>query len=539
MTTPAPARLPRDMRRVVVRGVLLAFVLTLFIDAGALVVPLFDMQLYDRVLQSRNMNTVIMLSVACALGLILFALVDALRGALFAALADRTFTRLSPTLFAGLLDRHAAGDTSGGAELVQDLARVRAFLGSGNLAVPLDALCSPLLLAVLFMLHPAFGWLAICGASLLLLFGLLSDSLFHDELIETEAARTRLANTMRARLAAPELTNALGMLPAIIRHWAGEQARLLRRAARVQGREWLISGCGRLTRLAMQAGVMIAGAILVLDGQTSPGALMGANLLLNKFVNPYDHLASGWRHWTLARASWRRVIACVSESSAQAVLPAPTADGAGLSVQGVTLRGAGGRVLLDDISLHIPPGTAVGLAGSNGSGKSTLLRLLAGAMPPDAGAIRLDGAPVEGRGADIGYLPQEIGLLDGTVARNVARMQDIDPAAVVGAAEAAGAHDMIGRLARGYDTPIRGDGGGLSRGQGQRVALARALFGRPRLLLLDEPDASLDHDGEQELLCAIRAACAQAAIVVVATHRKPLLAMLDRVITLRNGTVAA
>lgn len=536
--------LATGMRRTLGWCTLLALLLTLFIDGGALVVPLFDMQLYDRVLQSRNMDTVAALAVACALGLLLYALVDALRGALFALLADRWFARVAPALMAALVDRHAAGAARGGAELVSDLARMRGFLGAGGLTVALDGLCSPLLLAVLFLLHPAFGWLAIAGAALLLLFGVLTDALCRAEIVAVDAARARLAQTMRERLASGELINALGMLPAIVRRWAAAQSVLLHRTARVHRRDNLIGGGGRVLRLGLQAGVMVLGAVLIVGGESSPGALMGANLLLNKFLNPYEHLVSGWRQWTLAHASWRRVMAALAAASPPpAVASETTETPAGLSVAGVTLRDAAGRALLDGVSFRLAPGAAIGLAGGNGAGKSTLLRVLAGAVPPDAGTVRLDGAAVPGDGAAIGYMPQDNGLLDGTVRDNVARFRNADPEAIVRAATQAGAHEMIGRLSRGYDTALRGEGAGLgaglSRGQAQRVALARALFGAPRLLLLDEPDASLDHEGEQELLRAIRAACAQSAIVVVATHRKPLLASLDRVITLENGRIAA
>jgi ATP-binding cassette subfamily C protein len=562
MTTGTTGRtsLAADMRRTLGWGALLALLLTLFIDGGALVVPLFDMQLYDRVLQSRNMDTVAALAVACALGLLLYALVDALRGALFALLADRWFARIAPALMAALVDRHAAGAARGGAELVSDLARMRGFLGAGGLTVALDGLCSPLLLAVLFLLHPAFGWLAIAGAALVLLLGVLTDTLCRAEIVAVDAARARLSQTMRERLASGELINALGMLPAIVRRWAASQTVLLRRTARVHARDNLIGGGGRVLRLGLQAGVMVLGAVLIVGGESSPGALMGANLLLNKFLNPYEHLVSGWRQWTLAHASWRRVMAALAAAVPTPAVASDTAGAppagltvagltvagltvAGLTVAGVTLRDGAGRALLDGVSFRLAPGAAIGLAGGNGAGKSTLLRVLAGAVPPDAGTVRLDGAAVPGDGAAIGYMPQDNGLLDGTVRDNVARFRTADPEAIVRAATQAGAHEMIGRLSRGYDTALRGEGAGLgaglSRGQAQRVALARALFGAPRLLLLDEPDASLDHEGEQELLRAIRAACARSAIVVVATHRKPLLASLDRVITLEHGRIAA
>jgi ATP-binding cassette subfamily C protein len=286
----------------------------------------------------------------------------------------------------------------------------------------------------------------------------------------------------------------------------------------------------------LQAGVMVLGALLVLAGATTPGSLMGANLLMGKLLGPFDQLVGSWRHWALAHAAWRRIDRLMAAES----VPLPSAPAAeawpGLLVEGAALRAADGQVLLHGIGLRIPPGTLVAVTGPNGAGKTSLLRLLAGLVPPDAGTVLLDGAPVHG-GAGVGFLPQSVALLDGGVGENIGRFQDHALPAAIAAARRAEVHDLIGRMARGYETALIRNGAALSGGMKQRVGLARALCGSPRLLVLDEPDASLDADGTAALLRALRACCEEGAIAVVTSHRPALREAADRVMVLRDGTI--
>jgi ATP-binding cassette subfamily C protein len=346
------------------------------------------------------------------------------------------------------------------------------------------------------------------------------------------AAATRLGAGVRD----PELTEGLGLLPAMARRWAAEHAAALEDERRATEWAHALATVAKIARLALQSGVMVLGALLILPHEVTPGSLMGANLLVNKMLGPFDHLVSNWRQWADARADWRRV-ASLPEPAGQT--PGVVADGPpGLLLDGVTVRDSAGRALLTNICLRVGPGHAVAIMGPNGAGKSTLLRLLAGIVQPAEGRVLLDGVPAHmADRAGIGYLPQSVGLLFGSVRDNVARFGAAPAEDAVAACRSAGVHELVGRLRRGYDTSLGSDGAGLSGGQAQRVALARAMFAGPRLLVLDEPDASLDHEGSAALLEAVADVRRAGGIVAATTHRAALLDAMDLVLVLRDGAV--
>ncbi len=528
----------RHARRDLWAGMALCLLLTLFVDVAILVVPIFDMQLYDRVLQSRNMDTVMMLAVACATGLVIYGVLDLLRSAALLAIAETLARRLRAPLLRHAVASGLAGDATAGAQTLRDIEELRGFFAGGAVCVPLDALCAPLLLAVLFLLHPAFGWLATGGAATLVLLGAATDLFAKPGLAAATSLHHRINGELAQQLRDRDVSEALGMQPAIARRWMARHADALARMHHANARGHLLEGASKLARLLMAAGVMVMGAILILAHFVTPGALMGANLLLNKMLGPFDHLVASWRQWAVALAAWRR-IGRLDLAPAAARAPAATGeDTPGLLLRDVSFALAG-KPILADLTLAVPPGTALGVLGVNGAGKSTLLRLLAGLLPPTTGALLLDGAPLT-PGAHIGYLPQNVSLLSGTVGANIARFAGgggdvLLHADAIVAARQAGVHDLIGRLRQGYETELLADGEGLSGGQRQRVALARALCGQPRLIVLDEPDASIDHDGDTALLAALHAARAQGSIVVLTTHRPRLLDAMDCLLVLKEG----
>jgi ATP-binding cassette subfamily C protein len=437
-----------------------------------------------------------------------------------------------------------------GVDAVRDLNELRVFIASGAAATPLDALCAPLLLGVMFMIHPVYGFLGLVGIAMLLLFGLATEWRGRPAVIAATQRRAALAGTLSSRLRESAVTEGLGMLPAIARRWSAEQDVVLSDLRVAGQRADVLTVAAQVCRLLLQACLMSLGALMILSHATTPGSLMGANMLLAKVLQPFDHLVDSWRHWSLAQASWGRVSALLRNAQSAAEI-ARIADAAGskddampgLDVRSVQLS-KGGRLLLDDISFSLPPGSALGVTGPNGCGKSTLLRLLAGVSPPDAGSIRLFGDPLDEQRSFVGYLPQAVGLLDGTIADNVMRFRQHSATTTEGTIEAcrqAGVHDLVSRMQRGYETPVGAPGGSLnlSGGQHQRIGLARALFGTPRLLVLDEPDASIDHEGEEALLKALAAAKAAGACVLVVTHRPRLLAAMDFHICLEQGRITS
>lgn len=527
-------------RNVVWLGLGLALFLTLFINVAVLVVPIYDMQLYDRVLLSRNMGTVVMLSIACGGGLVIYFLLDYLRSATFVIIADHVGRALSVPVLEAAVRRGLAGDSSAGAEALRDLNEIRSFLSSGVVATPLDALCAPLLLAVMFMLHPAFGWLGAGGISILTIVGIVNDLLVRPAITAAAEQRSRAGNQLASGLSEPDLIEGLGMFPALARRWAERHAEAMERMRDAGERSQRVAAIGKIARLSLQAGVMAMGAVLIISRQASAGSLMGANLLLAKVLAPFDSLVSSWRRWIEAGAAWKRITILLATAGDDVAVDL----GGAVSKVGLILDGVGfdapntGTGVLREISVELLPGTATALIGPNGAGKSTLMRLLVGVLPATHGSIRLDGTPIaSGDRARIGYLPQGIHLLDGSISDNVSRFQIVPAEAVISAAQAANVHEIIGRLRNGYDTRIGRAVASLSGGQRQRIALARALFGCPRLLVLDEPDASLDQEGEEALLRAIDVARAAGAVIVVATHRPRLLAHMDYTLALRDGRV--
>lgn len=526
----------QSVRRPLVLGLSLGLVLTVFVDVTVLAVPLYDMQLYDRVLMSRNMDTLTMLSAVCIVGLFFYGVLEFLRSACFAALASLVARRLhGPALETGIR-RAAAGDRRIGPQLARDVNELQSFLSSGAVAVPLDALCAPLFVVLLFILHPAFGWMAIAGIAGLIFAGTATELLVHPVLKRAQERRRLADHRLSRSLSDTELTDGQGMLPAIARRWSGRYAGALDELCRAGTRAQLAAGCARTLRLALQGAVMAVGAILIVRGDTTPGSLMGANLMINKCLGPFDHLVESCRSWLLARDAWRRVALLLPEADAVGPEPAAATQTAGLVVDGVSLVLPSGKALLHDLDFHLAPGTLALVVGPNGGGKTTLLRMLAGVLEATTGTVRLDGEPIVG-GLSIGYLPQSVGLMDATIAHNIGRLApDLDR--VLDVTRRVGVHERIGRLSRGYETPLGGDGGLLSGGMRQRVGLARALYGSPRLIILDEPDANLDSEGADALVQALRSCCAEGAVVVVSSHRPALRPAADIVFEMRDGRIA-
>lgn len=527
------SRLVRNEARA---ALLLVALVSVFVHLGTLVVPVYDMHLFDTVLQSHSIDSLVALSLACLAGVGLYAVLGYLRGVVLMLVGERIAARLSdPVLRAGL--RHSlAGDARAGAVALADLHELRLFLASPAAATPFDLLWAPVLLALLFLLHPAMGWLGLAGGATLLAFSIATDRATLPALGAATAAIGRAVHQAGAQLREPALTEGLGMLPAMRARFGAGLARGQAMHDQAQARAETLGSIARLTRHALQGGLIALGALLVLRHEASPGVLIGANLIFAMLLAPLDQAVSSWRQFSGARLAWRRLASLLDDEPA-----APRAANDDAAPTGLVLRGVGysvdGQAVLHDISLHVAPGTMLLVTGPSGAGKSTLARLLVGVLAPSAGAVLLDGAPVAhtDRAAKVGYLPGRVHLLDGSVLDTIARFGAASPDAVVRAAELAGIHGAIGRLPEGYGTLIGPRSPLLSGGQKQRLALARALFGEPRLIVLDEPDASLDHEGEAALAGALRAALGWGAVVVAISHRGSLAGLADQLLRLEQG----
>lgn len=524
-------------------GLLAAGALSCFVNLLQLVMPLYSLQVYDRVLNSRSVDTLTMLTILAIGGLSIYAILEYLRGRILLVLAARVSWYLNaPTLCAAVQSSLRGGGGQGG-QPSRDLNDLRLFISGPVVTLPLDIAWTPLFLLALFMLHPVYGGIAAGAAGLLVGLGFAVDMASRRPMAAANAALAQSFPLVGVAVRNAEVIEAMGMLPAIALRWHRAQARALALLDEGSRRGRAVAAASKAVRLGLQVTMIAAGVLLVLDNAASPGSIIAASIIMGRTLAPFEQLIEGWRQWAFALAAWRRVreaLAKAGDRRQSVALPPPNGR---LTVENLGFIPPGcDRPVVRGVSFAVEPGEVLGVIGPSASGKSTLARLLVGIWEPSAGGIYLDGNNVflwerAGFGRAVGYLPQAVMLLDGTVRDNIARLGDADPAAVVAAARRADVHDMIGRLPRGYDTEI-GDGGyALSGGQRQRIALARALFGAPRLIVLDEPNANLDHEGEAALLAAIAEARKGGAIVVLIAHRPSVIAVADKLVVMKDGTV--
>ena len=505
---------------------------------------LYMMQVYDRVVPTAGLTTLVLISAVAVMALASLAALDWLRTRILIRAGIQLDRDLAGTVLARVTE---AGGRSQGVQALRDFDALRgAISGQGALAL-FDAPWTPIYLACCFLLHPAVGVLTLVGGIVLAILAWLNERDTRPRLGRASRAANAAYAAQEALTGQSEVVQALGMRRAIIgRQLVGRSAATDSHAeAQLTGGHY--SGAIKFVRLALQSAALGLAAFLVVKGQMSPGAIIASSVLLSRAVMPIEQLVGAWPSLVQARTSWKSLVELFAKTAGhgrpRTALPAPTGRVA-VEAVGVRLPGAG-TPQLRGVSVTIEPGQVLGVIGASGSGKTTLARVLAGALTPDTGAVRLDGAEYGARDSDdlarhIGYLPQSPTLFAGTIKENISRFADPSPevdAAAVRAAQAAGVHEMIQRLPGGYDTGLGPQGAGLSAGQSQRIGLARALFGDPVLLVLDEPNASLDQEGETALIAAVEAAAARGAAVVIIAHRAGVLAKVDRLLALRDGAV--
>ncbi|HYG90247.1 MAG TPA: type I secretion system permease/ATPase [Azospirillum sp.] len=529
--------------RKILQGLGLAGALSCFVNVLMLIVPLYTMQVYDRVLSSRSLDTLVMLAVVAVGGLVLYGVLDFIRARAFLITGAVIAHRFNvPTLQAAIVDTLAGGSRNAG-QTMRDLNDLRNFMTSSAVAVPLDLLWVPVTLVILFLLHPVYGFLALGSAVLLLGVSVLTDVLTRRPMAEANEASAKVFADIGSAVRHAEAIEAMGMLPALARRWQGAQtgsAALVDRGA-VLSRA--LASASRSLRLVLQIAVISAGAVLVIDNMASPGSIMAVGILTGRTLQPFEQLVDGWRQWVNALTAHRRIRMLLSASAGRrSSMPLPEPRGHLVADRVSYVPPGLDRPVLRNVSFALEPGEVLGIIGPSGAGKSTLARLLVGIWGPTVGGIYLDGNSTflwerESFGRYVGYVPQSVALLDGTIGENIARMNVADPAEIVRAARLAGVHSMIGRLPLGYDTPVSDAAYSLSGGQRQRIALARALYGNPRLMVLDEPNSNLDHDGETALLHAIGKAKDAGTTVVMIAHRPSIVAVADKLLVLKDGMV--
>ena len=518
---------------------------SLAINILTLASPLYMMQVFDRVLTSRSIDTLVMLTLIVMLAIGVLTLIETIRTQMLSRIGHWLDDRLGPVVFSGALKAALRCEAAPAAQGLRDLSTLRGFLTGPGVAPLLDAPWAPIFIIALFALHPVFGLIGLCSAILLFTLALINEFATKRPLREANLGQSRTQQRAEAALRNAEVIRAMGMRDGVIRLWRSDIADTMASAESAGVRGAAIMAASKFSRLFVQTLILGAGAWLVIEHEASPGAMFASMFLLGRALAPVENAIGTWKSLVSARLARRRLgelVELVPDMAPGMELPRPQGE---LSVERLVFVPPGGdEPTLRGVSFDLAPGEVLGVIGPSAAGKSTLARLIAGTWQPTAGKVRLDGADIsvwhDSAGSHhIGYLPQDIELFSGSVRANIARLGHAGPAAVIEAARMVGLHESIMRLPRGYDSEIGDSGLKLSGGQRQRIGLARAIFGRPRLVVLDEPNASLDHEGEEALHRAIVALKQCGTTIVMVAHRPSVLGLADKLLVLRQGMVEA
>ncbi|UCP11082.1 type I secretion system permease/ATPase [Pseudomonas sp. MM213] len=512
------------------------------INLLVLVPSLYMMQVYDRVLTSRNETTLFMLTLI-ALGLFMFsALIEWARGEVMirmsAGLDEALGERIFDAAFARSLREHNANP----AQVLTDLATLRQLITGQGLIALLDAPWLPIFVLVAFIFHPWFGVLTLVLALVLIGLALWGELATRTRLDEANRLGVQSSIYVNSTLQNAEVIRALGMLGPLRQRWSLLQQRIIAAQSHASDRGARITATTRFVRISGQSLALGLGALLVLEGQLSAGMMIAMSLLLGRALAPVEIAIGSWKQFNSGRQSYQRLSQLLAQQPRERLrMPLPPPTGA-LRLDQVYVGPPGAsQPILRGINFSLTKGDVLAVVGPSASGKSTLAKALIGVWPAMGGSVRLDDAEIsqwshDALGPHLGYLPQDIELFDGSVADNIARFGEQDANKIIAAGCHAGIHEMILKFPKGYDTPLGPGGLGLSGGQKQRLGLARALYGHPSLIVLDEPNSNLDEAGEVALVQAINALKATGSTVVLITHRPNVLAVVDHILVLKDGT---
>lgn len=516
-----------------------------FINSLMLTVPLYMLQVYDRVLASRSESTLVMLTIVAAGILLTAGFLELARSRVLVRVGGRLDNQLNQPLLSAMLVDRLRGRSESQGQPLRDLDTMRTFLTGPGLISFFDAPWTPVFILIIFVFHPLLGFVALGGAVFLFFLAILNELLTRRPLKQASTVSINANGFAESSLRNAEVIQAMGMMPGLLRRWLDRHESSLALQAVASDRAGGVAATAKMVRQLLQIAILGVGAYLAIRQIITPGVMIVASIIMARALAPVELAINSWRSFVSARSAYGRLQdlmpqAGFSTDSESMELPPPMGA---LSVEGAVAAPPGvERPVIKGVSFALGEGELLGLIGPSGAGKSTLARLLVGIWAPAAGHVRLDGADVsqwdaEALGPHIGYLPQDVELFDGTVAENIARFSDPNGEVVVVAAKRAGAHEMILRLPNGYDTVIGEAGGVLSGGQRQRVALARALYGDPVLIVLDEPNSNLDAEGEEALRAAIADLKTAGKTVVIIAHRPSIMSAVDKLLVLRDGRV--
>ena len=506
---------------------------------------LYMLQVFDRVMSSRSELTLLAMSLITLFLFGVMAFAEWMRSRVLVRSGVRLDALLGTRVFNASFDAHLAPSRVSPARSFGDLIQIRQFLTGQGILAFFDTPWTPIYMGVLFILHPMLGFLALFFAAVQGALAWFGHRRTVTPAEDASKASSESAAYLQSKLRNAEVLEPMGMVHNLRPHGARRHAHAQELQGRAQAITHRITAWSKFIRYSQQSLALGAGALLVIDGQLSPGGMIAANVLMSRALAPIDMLVGTWRGFIGARSAFRRLEALLAAHPERDPALSRVAPQGALALRDVVAVAPGrAEPILKGVSVAVSAGTVTVVLGPSGSGKSTLARCMLGIWPDVSGEVLLDGLPIAGwdrneLGPYVGYLPQDVELFEGSIAENIARFGEVSPEKVIAAARSAGLHEMILRFPKGYDTPIGEAGHLLSGGQRQRIGLARAMYGDPVLVVLDEPNANLDDVGEAALVRAVQELKVKGCTVFLITHRPGIVAVADRVLVLRNGVVKA
>lgn len=534
----------KNGKRIVQRNLLIVMLFTLASNILVLAIPLYLFQISDRVLTSRSVDTLIMLTIVIVGAVVIQAIFDALRRFILMRTAVEVAAQLGTPILSAAA-RASLHGTGREYQVLGDLGQLRSFLVSGTLLSLLDAPLAPLFVLAVFLVHPHLGMIVITTSLILLVITMINQRSTEGAFSEANTHQTKANMHLDSMSRNSQIINALAMIPEAVRIWGKDTASSLRAQVIAQDRNIAFAATSKAVRLLTQVAMLGWGAHLALDGHLTGGMVIAASIIAGRALGPIEGAIEGWNQVVQSRAAYGRITSLLQSSPLNFErLNLPRPEGR-LDVERLLFVPQGTkRVVLNGITFALAPGDSLAVIGNSGAGKTTLGKMLVGSILPTSGNVRLDLMDLRNWdqrqfGENIGYLPQDVQLFPASIKANIARMRDdATDAEIYQAAQLADVHEMIATLPHGYETFVAADGAPLSGGQKQRIALARAFFGNPRMVVLDEPNSNLDAAGDAALARALQHAKENKITVVTITQRPALLQSVDKILLLVNGTVA-
>ena len=511
-----------------------------------LMLPIYTLQVLDRVVSSGSIETLVMLSLVALAVFACLGLLQTVRSFVFIKIGEWVEHRLAPEFLRHSISSSAVANVSAGSQSLRDLSTVKGFITGPGINTLFDLPWSIIYIAVIYLIHPLNGFIALSGSLVLFAIAIFNEYATKEPLDEANERSIKTMNQVDLATRNAEVIEAMGMMKPIVASWHRLNDEMVKLQSLASNRAAIINGISKTIRLVLQIAIVGVGGYLVLQNELTVGSIIACSILTGRALAPFEAAITIWKSVISARKSYRRLQLSLEKPlgvRGETSLPVPQGK---VDVEKVIFSPMGSmKPVLKGISFGIEAGEVLGVMGPSAAGKTTLAKLLVGVWKPNSGSVRIDAADVyiwnrEDFGRHVGYLPQDVELFNGTIKENIARMNpEASDEEVVAAAQMANAHEMILKLPNGYDTEIGVGGALLSAGQRQRVGLARAFFGTPRFIVLDEPNANLDREGEVALAKAIANAKAQKMTVIVITHRPALLSAVDKILILQDGMVSA